>query len=180
MWADMWEEMEKSNVHPKAEKPQPAPFSGGRTVQDHYYDYFDSENSPELIQEDRVQNPIYPNSVGDDQDNPKPAWVNEALLKEIKSLKARLFKVENAMARLGQGKKHDPNKVHDMFDKSMFSEIRSLRDRIEKVSSLLGIEDEPTPYDAAGAVRQSGDLKGGWRSKHVRKPSNNSSWADGQ
>jgi hypothetical protein len=149
MWADMWSEMEKTDdFRPTKEKPVPAPYSAGRTAQDHFYDYFDAENDadPSLIQEEKVANPVYPDSVGPDHAAPKPAWVSDGLLREVEALKNRLFKVENQMARLGQGKKHDPKKIHSMSDKSMFSEIRAIRDRLDRVSSQLGIKDERTPW----------------------------------
>jgi hypothetical protein len=161
MWADMWDEMSKSDIHPAIEKPQPSPFAAdvlGNTPQDTYFDYFDSED---LLQEtsapkpvkpqrpqkpQRSQNPVYPDSVGRDDQQPQAVWVNESLLKEIESLKNRLFKLENKMARLGQGNKIAEKKVHGMFDKSLYAEIKSLRQRIDRVSNVLGVQDEPTPY----------------------------------
>lgn len=148
MWADMWDEMQKDPVtNPPIQKPQPSPFAKevlGTKAQDTYYDYFDSED---LLQEDtRTPNPVYPDSVGPDNEDPQAVWVNESLLKEIESLKNRLFKLENKMARLGQGSKLAEKKTHGMFDKSMFSEIKALRSRIDRVSSQLGIKDEPSPW----------------------------------
>lgn len=145
-WADMWDEMQSSGVHPEMEKPQPAPYSPGVTAQDHYYDYFDSEVDEELLQEEKTPNPVYPDSVGPDCCNPKPAWVKEDLLKEVESIKKRLFQVENQMARLGQGKKWSEKPVLQNGDKSLMSEVKKLRERLEKVSSKLGVEDEPSPW----------------------------------
>ena len=153
MWADMWDEMQQSDIHPEIEKPQPAPYAPSRTAQDTYYDYFDAEDGfqPEvddqLLQEDRVPNPIHPSSLGHDNEQPKPVWVSEELFKEVESLKNRLFKLENQMARMGQAKTPDQKKVHSFNDKSMFSEIKALRSRIDKVSSRLGIKDEPPTWD---------------------------------
>jgi len=87
---------------------------------------------------------VYPDSVGEDGVNPKPAWVNKDLLKEVESLKNRLFKVENAVARMGQGKKWSAKPIKE--DSRLMSEIKALRNRIEKVSSQLGIKDEPSPW----------------------------------
>lgn len=145
-WAGMWDDMQKSNIHPAIEKPQPSPYSAGDTAQDHYFDLFDDEHAETMLQEEKVPNPVYPDSAGVDNQHPKPAWVREDFLKEVETLKNRLFRLENQMARLGQGKKFDEKKVHGMFDKSMFAEIRSLRTRIDKVSSQLGIKDEPSPW----------------------------------
>lgn len=100
--------------------------------------------------------------------------MSETLLKEIQSLKNRLFKLENKMARLGQGKKLAEKKTHSMFDKSMFNEIKSLRERIDRVSSQLGIENEPSPYTLDG-VRQQRNVQ---RQQYIRKPQGNSHWSD--
>jgi hypothetical protein len=158
MWVDMWDEMQKCSYHPKPEKVQPAPYSSGKTSQDTYYDYFDAQDDPQpqddyqsqedegLLQEDRSQNPVYPDSVGKDSDGPEPAWVSESLLKEVESLKNRLFKLENQMARMGQNKKMGEKKVRSLNDKGLYSEIKSLRSRIDRVSNELGIKDEPSPW----------------------------------
>ncbi len=150
-WAAMWDEMEKSNIHPKVEKPKPAPYSGGNTARDTYYDYFDSEDQfaeeegEALLQEEKTPNPVYPDSQGVDQDQPAPVWASEKLLKEVESLKNRLFKVENAVARMGQGKGWTLKPVRE--NSRLMSEIKSLRSRIDKVSSQLGIADEPSPWE---------------------------------
>lgn len=151
-WANMWAEMEKANMHPPMEKPQPSPFAQeilGTKAQDMYYDYLDSE---ELFQEDtskktrKSPNPVYPDSVGPDSEGPKSVWVNEDLLKEVESLKNRLFKLENVMARMGQSKRPDVKKVHNAIEKTVYSEINNLKKRIDRVSSQLGIQDEPSPW----------------------------------
>jgi len=184
MWADMWDEMQKSDIHPKIERPQPAPYSAGSTARDDYYDYFDSGeeiyqpdgDGEALLQEDRVPNPVYPDSVGTDQNQPNPVWVDERLLKEIQSLKNRLFKLENKMARLGQGKKLAEKQTHSMFDKSMFSEIKALRERIDRVSNRLGIDEEPSPYETDRvAPRKNRNID---RGRYVRKPQSDSHWSD--
>lgn len=158
-WTEMWDEMEKSNIHPSMQKPKPSPFAAdvlGTTAQDTYYDYFDaqddyqpdpSEYDPEseaLLQEDKSPNPIYPDSQGVDQDQPTPVWVNDKLLDEITSLKNRLFKLENAVAKMDQGKGWSQAPVRE--NKKWFNEVQQLRTRLDKVSSQLGIADEPSPW----------------------------------
>lgn len=150
-WADMWDEMQQDPVvNPPMEKPQPSPWAAeviGTKAQDDYYDYLGAE---ELFQEEskttKTPNPVYPDSVGADNQGPKPAWVNEGLLKEVESLKNRLFKLENQMARMGQAKKPATGKVHSSTDKGVFSEIKAIRDRLDRVSDQLGIKDEPSPW----------------------------------
>lgn len=153
-WIDMWVEMQ-----PEIEAQEPAiqqeetPFVGGDSTQDAYYDYLDSE---ELFQEQatskprktqRTPNPVYPDSTGPDYQDPKSVWVSEELLKTVEGLKQRLFKVENYMARMGQGKKFSEKAVvDDGTGGKLVAEIKSLRAKIEQVSSQLGIKDEPSPY----------------------------------
>lgn len=148
MWADMWADAEEQGIHPKPEAPQPSEFAasvmGDDADADAYWDYIDVEE--QLLQEEqKTPNPVYPDSVGPDHKTTEPVWVSEDLLKEIESLKEKLFKVENRMAKMGAGEKLEQKAKKDDGGKLM-GEIQSLRDRIEKVSSSLGIEDEPSPW----------------------------------
>jgi hypothetical protein len=153
-FVDMWAEMEADSVvNPPIQKPEPSAFSpdvSGERAQDTYYDYLDSE---ELFQEDCMPNPVYPDSVGKDQDDPKSVWVNGSLLKEVEALKNRLFKVENQMARMGQGKKFS-EKVHRPDDKRLFAEIKAIRERIDRVSNELGIKNEPSAWHMGNKKRK--------------------------
>lgn len=182
-WADMWDEMQKSNVHPPMEKPQPSPWAAevlGTKAQDTYYDYLDAQDdyAPEpeesydgeallaeqkkrrvqqqrqqpaarrRLREDKTPNPVYPDSQGNDNEQPQAVWVTDKLLQEVESLKKRLFAVENKMARLGQGKKFSEKAVIQGSEdgKALMSEIKNLRKRIDRVSSSLGIKDEESPW----------------------------------
>jgi hypothetical protein len=50
------------------------------------------------------------------------------------------------MARMGQGTKFS-EKVVNEDGKKLMGEIDSIRKQIEKVSSQLGIKEEPSPYN---------------------------------
>lgn len=145
MWCDIWSDAQTEKVHPPVESPktQETGFSG----QDHYYDYldFESEIDPNLIQEEKLPNPVYPDSIGPD-DEMSPAWVKEDLVKEVEGLKNKLFAVENKLAKLG-GTEKWPEKAVDFDDKKLMAEIKSLREKIEKVSSQIGIENEISPWE---------------------------------
>lgn len=147
MWADMWDQAQEDDVHPTPEPPQPSEFAAsilGDDAQDAYWDYIDVEE--QLLQEDRkVPNPVYPDSIGPDHGTTPAVWVNEDMLKEIESLKEKLFKVENDMAKMGVGEKLE-QKAKESDDGKLMSEIESLRKRIEKVSSSLGIGHEESPW----------------------------------
>jgi hypothetical protein len=148
-WQSMWDEMESGEVHPPAQSPNPQVDPGApNTAQDVYYDFLDAEHGedPELLQEDTSQNPVYPDSQGPDHATTAAVWVTEDLVKEIEELKDKLFKVENKMAaQMGGGEKW-VEKAHNPDHGKLMSEIESLKKRIEKVSSNLGVKDEPSPW----------------------------------
>lgn len=147
-WAQIWAAMENDS--------QPEDSDAGNATsdkpQDTYYNYLDSEMDfgdyeyEGLIQEDRSANPIFPDSVGPDYKQPKPEWVDEHLLDEIEKLKNQLFRVENEMAKMGQGKKFS-EKAMNYDGKSLMKEVESIRKRIETVSNHLGLGENDTPYD---------------------------------
>jgi len=148
MWTDLWNDAQEQGVHPEIPKPKSKDVGfSGNTAQDHYFDYLDSEEEIEVLQEENIPNPVYPDSVGPDSARP-PAWAKEDLLKEIQTLKDKLFKAENKLARLGVGKKLSETPVSQMksTDNDVMSQIESLRKKIEKVSNHLGLEDEPSPW----------------------------------
>lgn len=142
-WMDIWDQSQnEEGAQPAVEKVQPAPYSGD-SAQDDYYDYLGSE---ELFQEQKVMNPVPLDSFGKDSDSPDPAWVSEELLKGIEKLKDKLFKVENEVARLGQGKTF-MEKPLAMNGQKLMTQIESIRKEIDRVSNELGIKGEPSPWE---------------------------------
>ena len=149
MWQDLWDDAQDQGVHPEATPAkQPTTSFSGDSAQDDYFDYLDSESETEMLQEDKTPNPVYPDSVGPDSEL-DPKWVKEDFLKEIESLKNKLFAAENKLAKLGCGKKISETPVSQVkyADGSVMSQIESLRKKIEKVSNHLGIEDEASPWE---------------------------------
>jgi hypothetical protein len=145
-WRDLWATAEEEGIHPTSQPLQQPGHSGEGTPQDYYYDYLDNESECDLIQEERkMPNPVYPDSIGPDSKTTPPVWADDKIIKEIEALKNKLFKVENKLAeKMGGGKKWTEKAVQPDTDKLM-GEIETLRKRIEKVSSTLGIEHEPNP-----------------------------------
>lgn len=149
MWTQMWDEAEPS--HPPIEPPKPSALE----EEDPYFNYLDDEASVdirekrnEMLTEEKVKtpNPVYPDSSGPDFTTTPPVWVSEDLLKTVEDLKNKLFDVENRMAKeMGGGEKW-VEKVHDPDHKKTLSEIESLKQRIEKVSSTLGTDHESSPW----------------------------------
>jgi hypothetical protein len=91
-------------------------------------------------------NPVYPDSVGADCEQPKSAWVQEDLLKELEGLKNKLFKLENKVAELGVSKKGVQEPKTMVFGEKLSSQMESLRKQIDKISDELGVKDEPSPW----------------------------------
>ena len=161
-WVDLWDDAQEKGVHPNGESPEQSQSVGfgskqtlgfGSKAQDDYYDYLDSQ-VPGLLQELRIPNPIYPDSAGPDSETTPPVWADEDLLKEVEGLKKKLFDLENKMAALGGEKKVlEKAQVYKAGNDKMMSEIKSLRDKIEKVSSTLGIKHEPSPWDTSHLKR---------------------------
>lgn len=153
MWGDMWDEIQEKGIHPEIEPVKPTspdePFAIGSRTQDYYYDSLETDFDPEepqILQEDKSPNPVYPDSIGPDHTTTPAVWASEELLKEVEKLKGQLFDVENRMAKMGGGEKWS-EKTHHPDDKKVMGEVESLRKRIEKVSSQLGIEHEPSPWE---------------------------------
>lgn len=148
-WADMWDEMQDKGIHPVSEKPKPSAFAAnifGVEPEDSFDDYVDGDEG--LLSEEEIvttQNPVRMDTLGPDNKQPEPAWVKEDFLDEIQQMKDRLFKVENELARMGQGKKHSDKPV-DSDDKKVMSKVESLRKEIDRLSDELGIKNEPSPY----------------------------------
>lgn len=146
-WADMWDEMQDKEVHPALQKPRQSDFANkilGDDPQDTYYDSLDAD---ELFQESEevTQNPVRMDTVGPDDKHPTPVWAKEDFLSEIEDLKNRLFKLENEMARMGQGKTLSEKPV-EADNSALMKKIESIRSEIESVSSKLGVKDDPAPF----------------------------------
>lgn len=146
-WADMWDEMQDKQVHPAPEKPKQSDFANKILGDDSEDTYYDSLDSNELFQEseEATQNPVRMDTVGPDDKHPAPVWAKEDFLSEIENLKDRLFKLENEMARMGQGKTFSEKPV-EAGKNDLMKKIESIRSEIDSVSSKLGVKDDPTPF----------------------------------
>lgn len=137
-WIDAWDELK--NDLPASVKSSPVVLKDD----DYYNNYLGSlkEEEESVIHEEKIANPVYPDSITKDQDKPKPSWVKEDLLKEVEELKNKLFDLENKLARLGQGKSPPKKPVSDKQE-DLMKEIEAIRLKIDKVCNRLGLEDEP-------------------------------------
>jgi len=144
-WSRMWEKAQEEGVFndDTSNGPEALPFdpktcdlAGLPTAPS------DITDQADLLQERKTPNPVFPDSVGVDQQQPEPVWVSEDMLKEIEDLKEKLFKLENKFAEKS-GKFVD----QASGDKKMMSQIESIRKQIEQVSSSLGVENEPSPWE---------------------------------
>jgi len=130
-WLGVWEQALKDGAfqteEPKEEKPL--------NIDPHLAQMAGID--VDLLQETKTPNPVYPDSLGKDQENPKPVWVDENMLKEIEQLKNKLFDLENKLAK----------EEADDKAQSLMKKIESIRKDIDDVSDVLGIENEPSPWE---------------------------------
>jgi hypothetical protein len=149
MWTDMWDQAQRGDYFPPEPKPQAPEISEEEEDYGQIYAHMlgMGGGEEELLQENRKNpNPVHPDSTGPDNQGPKPAWVDENLLKEVESIKQKMFDLENKMAELGVTKKGVQKPVKMEFGKQLSSQMESLRKRLDKISSSLGIKDEPSPW----------------------------------
>lgn len=149
MYGAMWDELEgldPSVGEPKHSHTDQSNDEFGGLVSSKAQDFYHAYNDEELMQESKSQNPVYPDSVGADSENPSAAWVDENLLKEVETLKKKLFSVENKMAEMGGGKNWQKKALTSDGDKKLMTQIESIRKSIEKVSNKLGVKNEPSPW----------------------------------
>lgn len=106
---------------------------------DPYFDYLKV-----LLAEGKSANPIYPDSVGKDQDAPKPAWVDEKVFEEVEKLKKQLYDLEVKLNTEEAGGKKWVEKCHHPETKKVWTQIESMRKRIDTLSNNLGLKDEPS------------------------------------
>lgn len=169
-WCDLWDQAQEDGVFPETETPPTAAnqipdydygldepesepplsqddFESGDPNQDAYWNYVNSEEVQEqLFHEQSKQytpNPIYPDSVGKDQEVPMPVWVDEKLLGEVEGLKRRLYDIECKVNAKDAGGKTWVTKARLSEDKSQRGQLDRLRQRIDRISNSLGIKDEP-------------------------------------
>lgn len=153
-WEDMWQAAQEDKDFQPEPKTQesPMPIQNSQDVYLHYLDIMQnsSEESGEdegLLQEDKTPNPVYPDSVGPDAEKPEPVWNSEDAFKEVEDLKNKLFELENKMAELG-GVPKEPRGAQTMkFGEEITSEMKKLREKLEQISSNLGIKNEPSPWE---------------------------------
>lgn len=147
-WTDMWDDAQLQGIHPSAEPPKVEKTPSTGKAQDLYYDYLDETETEQLLQEVRTPNPVYPDTIGPDHTTTPPVWASEDLLKEVESLKQKLFDLENKMAQLGGDKKWTEKALlYSDDDKKLMSDVELLKKKLEQVSSVLGIKHEPSPWD---------------------------------
>lgn len=139
-WCDLWNAAKDSDEFKTTDKLEKQEFNhdiSNEKAQDDYWN-----NLEELLTEEKSANPIYPDSVGKDQDNPKPSWVKEDFLEEISNLKQKLYDIELELGKEDAGGGKWVEKCHHPKDESLLSKIEKLKNEIDTLSNKLGKEDE--------------------------------------
>lgn len=146
-WCNLWDQALEDEVFPTTPSEAPAPIEKDVDT-DPYYDYLDSELEAQVLHESkkRTPNPIYPDSVGKDQESAKP-WPESKCFQKVLELKLKLYDIECKLSETyGGGKKWNQKSVQQeaKLDRKLLSQIDSLRKQIDQLSDNLGIEDEPS------------------------------------
>ena len=145
-WADLWDQALKSDDFKEDGSGFSIPTAHqnvgmNTTPQDFYWNNLES-NADQMLTEEETPNPVYPDSIGKDQDNPKPAWVKEDLVEEISDLKRKLYDLEVKLGKEYGGGEKWVEKCHHPKDQDLLSQIEKLKTQIDNVSNSLGTEDE--------------------------------------
>jgi hypothetical protein len=147
-WQDMWDQAQKTDdfQNEKIDFPSSQVDVGSNdTAQDYYWNNLEAEALNDgLLTEEKTPNPVYPDSVGKDQDKPEPSWVKENLLDEVKKLKQKLYDLEIKMNEKDGGSGEVVEKCHHPETDKMFKKIKDMEQKIDKLSNQLGKEDEPS------------------------------------
>lgn len=107
-------------------------------VGDPYFDYMKM-----LLETSKAANPVYPDSIGKDQDAPKPAWVDEKAMEAVEKLKKELYELECKLNTEDAGGKKWVEKCHHPKDQKVWSQLEGLRKKIDNLSDNLGLKNEP-------------------------------------
>lgn len=109
---------------------------------DPYHNYKDYED--ELMQEEEIANPVFPDSVGNDSSFPKPVWVGmDGAFDKLVNLKKKLYDIECKLAEEYGGGKKWVEKNYQPNSKKLLSQIESIRRQADDLSNTLGLESEP-------------------------------------
>lgn len=148
-WVNLWDKAQQENIFPDEPKLQPAPESDDDNYfeedpYDQYYSNLDRmAEEEEILHEGKTSNPVYPDSVGKDQDFPTAAWGDTKALQEVMDLKKQLYEVECKLNTQDAGGKKWQLKPHVVNDKKLWTQLESIRKRIDTLSDSLGLKDEP-------------------------------------
>lgn len=147
-WCDLWDQAKKSDAFKKEEggmwiPPSQKGVDFNQSPQDFYWNNLEGAEQ-QVLNENKTSNPIYPDSVGKDQDQPKPAWVKEDLLKDIADMKRKLYDLEVKLNKKDGGDGDWVEKCHHPDDSKLWSQIQDLKKKIDEMSNKLGVEDEPS------------------------------------
>lgn len=166
---DLWDQASRSDEFKKAAAPKPQTSqvpSGFLNVADDfssedipeddpYWDYHSVSTEEGLLSESKLRklseekkpepaaNPIWPDTIGKDQDFPNPVWNTTDAFKTIEELKKRLYDAECKAGDKDAGGKKWHSEPVTTEDKSLWSEIESIRKQIDELSDTLGLKDDP-------------------------------------
>lgn len=148
-WQELWDTASSSGDFHVNDKELPtaaqSDLTANVTTQDYYWNNL-NPNEPEILNEEdkKTSNPIHPDSVGKDQEQPKPSWVKEDLLEAISEMKRKLYDLEVKLGNEDAGNGEWVEKCHHPDGQKIVSQIENLKKEIDDLSDRLGQEDEPS------------------------------------
>jgi hypothetical protein len=95
------------------------------------------------LAESKTLQPIPTDTIGPDNEAPKPVWTEKGPIEEVEKLKLRIHELECKLNAKEAGGKKWVESPQDWEDKKMFSQIQTLRSNLDDLSDLLGLQHEP-------------------------------------
>lgn len=147
-WCDLWDQAQNKGIFPEQPPLQPISSFGIDDAQaddaaSQYYNHLDQMD--ELLREDdhTTPNPVFPDSIGKDQDVPRLPRVSQKNLQTVAELKQQLYDLECRLnAQDAGGSRWHESPIDRSSDRAR-EKLASLQRRLDTLSDKLGIEDEP-------------------------------------
>lgn len=148
-WCDMWDDAQAAGIFPDLPPVQPVSSFGiddpdADSAAADYYNNLDYEASEVLHERTGYSpNPVYPDSVGKDQDFPTTPWNDNRAIETVAAIKRKLYDIECRLNDQDAGGKRWQEGPVKINDKRVWTQIESLKRRLDVLSDALGLQNEP-------------------------------------
>ncbi len=151
-WQQSYTEACDSGVFPaiELEKPKKVILKEKPSTQELYWEYlYNSISGNELLKEEEKSpsldppNPVQPDSLGKDQDHPKPQWVDNDGYKEFQDMKQKLYDLECKLgSKDSKDVKWNEPITHAPENQDVIDQIETLKKRMDDFSDKFGLDGE--------------------------------------